>query len=599
MKRLLNFMIMVVAVFMIGFTTVKAEEIKLITVGDKFFKGVETSNGEKRDFNFKKLDGSSYAFCLDSQKYFNDNTGDKNNYATLDNYSSDASAKIKNVILRAYLAGLGSKNSGTDTVNDYVINGKSYRLSDREFYEITQMAVWHAAHGTNNTNGMIDVYNDWINDNDYKYRKEIYNYLIDSSVPTIDSTISLSSNSQKMMKKTTNDKVFFITEDSIQVNGPKDLTYTVTVNEKSSEGACILYNGSCNKTQVIKSGDKFDLRANYVVNQDVEVSVNVSAANYLKGYEFKIYKAINMPDQEEYQNAAVFRPTFGNFNVTVSASGREYIKRTKTGSVTVSKNSSTGQKEIPGASMKVYGCEEGNKTCEWTSKEGVNHEIENLTVGKVYRLQEVSYPAGYDDSLEVNIYFKLLDGGETQLCNVKNNDIENAVCGEKKIVSGDKTIAEIDGEVLSIINYPLPTKLTILKKDYVNSNKAVVGAYLQIFKVVNGERDDKPVYEWKSDGKDWVIDDIKPGKYVLVEVLPSSGYESNMIIDNKTQSEYYFDIVKGQSVTIEVYNKLKTEVVDIPEVPSTGVNSKTYLFGSLVMLAGVGTVVFAKKKENI
>ena len=135
MKRLLNFMIMVVAVFMIGFTTVKAEEIKLITVGDKFFKGVETSNGEKRDFNFKKLDGSSYAFCLDSQKYFNDNTGDKNNYATLDNYSSDASAKIKNVILRAYLAGLGSKNSGTDTVNDYVINGKSYRLSDREFYK--------------------------------------------------------------------------------------------------------------------------------------------------------------------------------------------------------------------------------------------------------------------------------------------------------------------------------------------------------------------------------------------------------------------------------------------------------------------------------
>ena len=682
MKRLLSLMVAVVAVFMLGITTVKADQINLIS-GKKFFEGaISPVNGGKRDFHLKQVagNGSAYAFCLDSQHIFY--VGLYNSNSGL-NYNSK---RIENVILKAYKAGLGTDKN-------------VYGISNDELYQITQMAVWYASHGTGN-DGMLpgDTYINWINGN--QQRKDIYNYLInDNNVPSIPST-SINVESTNTGLETDSKKQFFGSSQYMIV-GPEDLTYTVSA---TSDDTCVLYNGKCEKTQVIPAYKNFRLRTNYVANKDVTVSATITSNSYLTGYSFNLYKPdINSSD---YQNAAVFIPKFDRFEKTISETGREDVKKRET-TLKVSKTDVTGQKEIPGAHMRITDVkgneiitwESGNSvkeissniikvgemyklyedvapagyvpvhnafgfvlnedgkvtTCDlsknekecvkmstedilkivneptkllvsksdgtgqgeldgakmnvyelgnkvpfdsWTSKKDVSHKIEGLVIGKIYRMEETSSPAGYDP-LTVNIYFKLDDNGKVQLCNVKNDDEKTAECGGNKFVDENGvTYAEINGETLVIINYPSKNKvtsLTISKRDF-TTGEEIPGAHLQIFRIVDGKREDKPAYEWTSTEEDYVIKDIKPGKYILVETVPATNYEPDMIIEGNRTTEYEFEIVEGQQTKIDVYNELKAKKI---EVPNTGIKSSTYLIGGLVMLIGAGTIVVAKKKENI
>lgn len=453
MKRLLSLMVAVVAIFMVGFTTVKADDINLIS-GKKFFDGsISPVNGGKRDFHLKQVAGndSAYAFCLDSQHIFYEGKYNLNS-----NLDYDAK-KIENVILNAYLTGLGTDKN-------------VYGISNDELYEITQMAVWYASHGTG-TDGMLenDTYINWLNQEGYEYRKTIYNELrtVASSVSKPSISIKSSQGGTKEYLTVSGKKDNFESGQFV-IDGPENLTYTVSVDSKaSSKGACILYNGECKKVQEIPAGKNFKLRADYVENQDVNVVANITTNDYLTGYTFNLYQPEVIANN---QNAAVFIPTFGKYEGKISATGRDDVKEKKSSNLTVSKK--------------------------------------DLTTGK-----------------------------------------------------------------------------------------EVKDAYLQIFQIVNGEREDKPIYEWTSSNKDYVINDIKPGKYVLIEVLPNSNYEPDMIIEGNKMSEFKFEISEGKNMKIEVYNELKVKKVD---VPNTGVNSaSTYIVGGVAILMGAVIILVTKKKGFI
>lgn len=452
-KSLLGFIVSFIAIFMLGFMTVNADDINLVS-GKKFFEGaISPVNGGKRDFHLKQVVGnnSAYAFCLDSQHVFYEGEYNSNSNLSYD------SKKIENVILNAYLTGLGTDKN-------------VYGISNDELYEITQMAVWYASHGTG-TDGMLenDTYINWLNQKGYEYRKTIYNELrtvvSDISKPSINIKSSQGGNKEFLTPSAKKD---YFESSRFMIDGPENLVYTVSVDSKqSSKGACVLYNGNCKKSQQISVGDEFSLIANYVSNQDVTVVATVTSSDYLTGYTFNLYQPEVIANN---QNAAVFIPTFGKYEGKISATGRDDVKKN------------------------------------------------------------------------------------------------------------------------------IPSNLTISKKD-LTTGREVNDAYLQIFQIVNGEREDKPIYEWISNGKDYVINDIKPGKYVLIEVLPNPNYEADMIIGGNKMSEYKFDILEGQNTKIEVYNELKAEKVD---VPNTGVNSaSTYIIGAFVILIGAGTVVVARKKEFI
>ena len=687
MKRFLSLMVAVVAVFMVGFTTVKADQINLVS-GKKFFEGAKSPvNGGARDFHLKQVSGNSsaYAFCLDSQHVFY--VGKYNSNPGL-NYNSK---KIENVILKAYLAGLGTDKN-------------VYGISNDELYEITQMAVWYASHG-NGTDGMLpgDTYINWINAEDY--RLNIYNYLInDNNVPTFTDEPSILN--WKGTLKPDAKKEYFVSSD-FTINGSKDLVFTVSAS--NGNGSCVLYGDTCEKTQMIPGGASFKLRTNYVANDEVNVSAEITVSKYLTGYSFNLYQ----PEvTQNNQNAAVFIPKFDKYNDYVTATGCDDVKKkpttlkvsktdgtgqeelagaemkvyelgndkpfdswtsekgvqhqnenliidniyrmeqvsspvgfdkltvniyfklddngkvqlcdvknndestascggtkfvdengvtyaeinggvlviknypSKTTKLTVSKTDGTGQEELDGAEMKVYELENDKLVDSWTSKKGVQHQIENLIIGKIYRMEEVSSPVGFD-KLTVNIYFKLDDNGKVQLCDVKNNDEATASCGGTKFVDENGvTYAEINGGVLVIKNYPSKTtKVIITKRDFTNGEE-IKGAHLQIL-----DENGNIVADWISEDKPYEIEGLKPGKYTLIETLPADNYNVEMIIDGNRTSRYEFEITENGITKIDVYN-------EIMGVPNTGINaSSTYIIGGFVMLIGAATIVIAKKKE--
>ena len=700
-KSLLSLIVAVVAVFMVGFTTVKADQIKLVS-GKVFFENITNKDGKKRDFHLKKVSGndSAYAFCLDSQHVFFEGNYTSNSGL---NYNSDA---IKNVILNAYSAGLGTGSN-------------KYGISNDELYMITQMAVWDAAHGTyqydvNNKYGhdgmaIGDTYDAWLSEAGKEYRRRIYNELRKTTASVPNYSISVGAQGKKDVVLTAaGDKSDFGSE-QFKIDGPSNLTYTVSIDKNSSsKGACVWYGGECKESQQIPAGKNFRLKADYVANQDVKVVANVKSSEYLTGYSFNLYQP--NANGNNYQNAAVFIPEHNKYEAKISATGRDDVKREQPTTLKVSKTDVTGQVEIPGAHMritdvngkeiikwesgktvkeissdiiivgqmyklyedvapagyvpvhnafgfvlnangtvttcdlkknekecvkmseedilkivneptkltvsktdgtgqaeldgaKMFVYELGNKVPvdSWISDSKVQHQIEGLVIGKIYRMEETSSPVGFDP-LTVNIYFKLDDNGKVQLCNVKNDDEKTAECGGTVFKDENGvTYAEIKGEVLVIINYPsktTETSLTISKKDF-TTGKEIVGAHLQIFRVVDGKREAKPAYEWDSTEEDYIIKDIKPGKYVLVETIPVTGYDPEMIILGNPTTEYEFEIVEGQQTKIDVYNALEAKKETIPDVPNTGITTSAYLIGTLVMLAGAGTIVIAKKKENM
>ena len=137
------------------------------------------------------------------------------------------------------------------------------------------------------------------------------------------------------------------------------------------------------------------------------------------------------------------------------------------------------------------------------------------------------------------------------------------------------------------------TKVLISKKDF-TTGKEIPGATLQILNT-----DGSPVYqngeklEWVSGEEPHYIERLPIGKYILVETLPADGYKEGMIVDGMLTSKYEFEVKDNNLLKIDVYN----EVMD---VPITGLDvSSTYVMGSMIVLAGLGTITIAHKKREI
>lgn len=226
----------------------------------------------------------------------------------------------------------------------------------------------------------------------------------------------------------------------------------------------------------------------------------------------------------------------------------------------ISKIDITNQKELPGATLQILDenhnpVYQNGKILEWVST-AEPHYIEMLPVGK-YILVETFSPEGYV-AVKNEVSFEVKSTNEIQTV-VFENDV---------------------------------TKVLISKRDF-TSGEEVSGAKLQIL-----DENGNPVYqngeklEWISTTEPHYIEKLPVGKYILVETLPAPGYKDGMIIDGVVTTRYEFEVKDNVLVKIDVYN----EVID---TPNTGLDiSSTYIIGSVVMLAGVGTITFARRKNK-
>lgn len=250
----------------------------------------------------------------------------------------------------------------------------------------------------------------------------------------------------------------------------------------------------------------------------------------------------------------------------------------KTVDLNVSKTEATGQKELAGADMVVYDLD-GKKIDSWTSEEGKTHLLKGLDIDKIYMIIETAAPEGYE-KLTTEIYFKVNADGKVATC---KNDVVKA--------NGACEVAS-ESDILTIKNYPekvKTTKVEITKKDISNGSE-IEGAHLQII-----DENGNIVDEWISTKEPHVIEGLEEGIYTLVETLPATNYNIEMIIDGVRTSRYEFEVTADGVTKIDVYNEL-----NVIDVPNTGISASViYIIGGLAISAGVGTVAIARRKENI
>lgn len=224
--------------------------------------------------------------------------------------------------------------------------------------------------------------------------------------------------------------------------------------------------------------------------------------------------------------------------------------------VKISKVDITNQQELPGAKLQILNTDgtpvyQNGQILEWTST-NEPHYIEMLPVGD-YKLVETFSPEGYVA-------------------------VSNEVLFSVKAETGIQTVV-FENDV---------TKVMISKKDF-TTGEEIEGAHLQIL-----DKNGVVVEEWISGDEPHYIEKLAVGEYTLIETLPAEGYQEGMIVDGMLTTAYKFEVKDNMLLKIDVYNEVLTNV------PVTGMNvSATYVAGSMVILAGLGTITFARRKEEM
>ena len=485
MKKAIKMFLFIAAMFIT--VSVKAMPEKLTLIEDKnqrFFSGLT-------EFHFKMVKGNSnaYAFCLDSNLPF----ASGSSYALASNGISGISKnKIRNVVFKAYISGLGTSHN-------------VYGLSNHDFYGVTQMAVWNAAHGSDKGGMRSSTYFNWLAAN--SKRQKAYNDLVSAGNPSIPK-YEFSMNTTDSTLKPDANKEFFVSTD-FKINGSKDLAYTV----KAENGSCILYGDSCKGTQTVKAGEVFKLRADYVEGKTVNAKATITSSEYLVSYEFDLFT----PNSSGVQNLSVFIPKFDSWTTTIGSKG--FTKKQTV--LKVSKTDIAGG-ELEGAKLVIKDSK-GNVKDSWTSTKEV-HMVEGLNADEIYNITEDAAPVGYQP-IHNSIYFKLDSDGKVTVCDLTDDSKDKTVCNPMSTA-----------DILKITNEP--TKLNVSKTDI--AGKEIAGAKL-VIKDNNG----KEVTSWVSvEGKTHVVEGLAIGKiYNLTEDAAPVGYQP-------IHNSIYFQLENDGKVTV-------------------------------------------------
>lgn len=300
--------------------------------------------------------------------------------------------------------------------------------------------------------------------------------------------------------------------------------------------------------------------------------------------------------------------------------------------VAISKTDITTGEELSGAKLYILD-KSGIKVTEWTTIAGKVKTFQKLPVGN-YKLCEEAAPDGYMISDCVDFEVKesgiskvvmtnspikikvikvdsitgeSLSGAELQLIDPdkeKDNVIESWTSDGKaheikaKLVLGKtyviKETKAPDGYVPGEAQFTVgnteeikientKTNIEVFKNDTV-TGQPVVGAHLQLI-----DNNGKIVEEWDTTTESKIITNIKTGvKYTIKETKVPSGYKMQ---NANTEFKLSIDEVSRQ---ITIGN------IPIVHVKNTGASASTIVVvvGAVLMIAGVGALIFLKKKEG-
>lgn len=227
----------------------------------------------------------------------------------------------------------------------------------------------------------------------------------------------------------------------------------------------------------------------------------------------------------------------------------EMTNTLKKGKIEFTKKDLVSGEAIPNTIIEIY-TENNELIFTGTTDENGKVVVDNLKVGKYYILEKEA-ATGYVITDE-KVYFEIKDNGEIVKAEMKNKPITGTVEITKQDVS---------------TNEPLPNTL---------------------IEVYNEK--DELVFSGRTDENGKItIENLRYGKYYFLEKEAPEGYSIN-------PEKMYFEILEDGEI-------VKCTMVDekvVIEVPSTGIEDYhiVELMGSLLILSGIGVIVYVKKKRN-
>ncbi|MBR3162038.1 MAG: hypothetical protein IKF19_04840 [Bacilli bacterium] len=517
--------------------------------------------------------------------------------------------------------------SYTDPGVNYILEIGSKVKNDKQYF-IVQTAYWIYLMDKNKMNysPSVNSFKSKINSSDSSTAKTIRQLVSEAkSRSSYDQKIpSIRISNNNISFKLSNDGKYYVSED-------------IVVKSSESDYKVQLVNAP-RGTDYSKNGNKVTIKVpvSSVSNNKSIFSIKVSNSKVV----YRSYKY--SPSDSSYQVMSV---TYG-FNKQPSAVKKMSIAVDK---VTISKQDITTKSELPGAKLEIK-TTNGSVVDSWTSSKSV-HEVK-LNPG-TYILTETIAPEGYDKSTE-EIKFTVTNKGVTRNVvmyntptkkEVKKISISKQDVTTKEELSGaslevkdsngkvidkwtssstphiitdlkpgtytlSETLApegyelstetvnfEVDenGEASPVVMYNTPKKIvkpqvSISKKDS-STNQEVPGATLEV-RDSSGE----VIETFVSESTPYVITDIEPGTYTLVEVDAPEEYQ---LTDEKISFTVKED--SEENVSVVMYNtkeqKETPKEIAVPSTSSFG-NIITSIIGALIFVVGSVVIAINLKKKN-
>lgn len=512
----------------------------------------------------------------------------------------------------------------------YILSNGFPRVSitgddDMDYY-ITQAAIWWYEDLYMGGNNLSDSFKTTGSD-PYNLRQYIIELVeeagkVDSyATPDIqivnsDSTLNLSS-----------DKKYY---ESVELS--VDTLYTTgnyTVSLSGAPSGTTIVNASTGASQTsFDSSESFIIRipVDSVDTGDLNITVKVTATGSInKAY---MYKSSDTTKQSVFGGVLYPETSTVTDETTLTLS---------TSKVTVTKIDEDTNEPLAGATFVIKDSD-GSVVATWTSTTS-SHVIKNLPNG-TYTLQETEAPAGYvlndqiieftisDTNRNIAIRFKNAAINKKATIIKVDADTGEAVAGAVLVVKdsdgnvveqftttteeyviegledGTYTVEEVEAPAgyektdevytftisdtenkatVTIENTAIEKLVNILKVDSATGNP-LAGAVLVV-----KDSEGNVIEQFTTTTDTYTITGLEDGTYTVEEVEAPDGY-------NKSDEVYTFTISDENPTALVIF-----ENNEIVEVPFTGSNKSliTTVFGSMLLISGVGFVYYNGKKQKV
>ncbi|MGI6204056.1 MAG: SpaA isopeptide-forming pilin-related protein [Anaerovoracaceae bacterium] len=504
--------------------------------------------------------GIEYVYCFNKKKagvdrynkakYYSQNSTPELFSEYSDSLREDSETAYKNILGILY-SGFPNDGSGLKA---------KYNLTDRQFYAVTQWAIWYQTDSvrySENTAGVSnkpdDATDEWTDDMKSAYSELCGKYYTDN-----DTTAEFF---------TTTDSIFGDEyQNMIGARFVKKQQKVTVSNAPKLAVEKIDNNGDPVKGATLKISKMNDSGTRYIDMEGMEWTTD-GKTHYINTAKFspnEVYKLeeTNVPDGYEKAAKIIFTID-ANYNIYIRkyVSGKGYVyEKQDTAALTLvdvkkpevefrKVDSDTGA-YVTGAGLTLTKAgTSGSEVIESWTTDGNSH-MKVLDAG-TYTLTETSAPQGYEKADPIRFII--------------------GTSGKMYLLSDDGTKTEASEAVITMKDTQIKHSVTFRKVD-ADSGDALTGAELEL--VSGSSEDGESIESWTTDGNDHAIS-LPAGTYTLVERAAPEGYDTADPITFRVDDEGMIHVITDGVESVAQEAEVTMEDESIPVTPSENPQDET------------------------